>query len=216
MNRQKTKRYQFYMVVIFIFYSIPVIAYSSQVHSDSIKTKQESGNTNANKIGLVIPDFRLGLGFDISQPNSGVNLKSYYKGFGSSLTYGFSKSTNNSKEKITDIKNSLQLKVFYCFAAWYGPFFYDPIYAGFGYNHINEKENVKGFSGKGTIKGFNYFLGLRFLKDTRTFFKHFGGHIEIGFNSWDFDESVLNINNSTLNYNYPSIYFNLGLYYYIF
>jgi hypothetical protein len=132
------------------------------------------------------------------------------------LTYGFSKSTKEPKERITDIKNSLQLKVFYCFVAWYAPFFYNPIYAGIGYNQITEKENVQGFTGNGTIKGFNYFIGLKFLKDTRAFFKHFGGHIEIGFNKWDFNESLLVKNNSAMKYNYPNIYFNLGLYYYIY
>ena len=156
--------------------------------------------------------FTTGIGYDLNPPSYGLNLTSFYKIFNFGFTYYMPENSND--KVIKEIKNGFIIK------AGIVPLFLSngkyvfPIYIGVGYSLINEKDKVLNYSGDGTIKGFHYFIGLESLSDKSDFLRSLGFHLEIGYSSWNYDDSILKKNNSGIEYNYSKFFFSAGLNYY--
>ncbi len=161
------------------------------------------------------PALTIGVGFEMNLPSQGIHLFTYFN----DLIFGFNyilPSSSSSKDVIKEINNGYTVKIGLTLAALIGPTAYFPLYIGVGHSYINEKSKVLDFTGNGHITGYHYFIGASFIKDKLTFWKRFGGHFEIGYSSWNFDDSILKKNNSESKYNYSKIFGSLGLYFYIF
>ena len=154
----------------------------------------------------------MGIGYDINPPSYGIHLTGFYKVFNFGFTYDMP--VSSSEKVIQEIKNGFIIK------AGIAPlFFLDskyifPIYIGFGYSLINEKDKVLEFSGDGKINGYHYFAGFKVLPGKSDFWGSFGAHLELGYSSWNYDDSILKKNNSETEYNYSKFFFSIGLSYY--
>ena len=156
--------------------------------------------------------FTMGIGYDLNPPSYGIQLTTFYKVLNFGFTYYMPASS--SEKVIKEIQNGFIVKAGIAPLFLYNVKYVFPIYVGFGYSIINEKDEVLDYSGNGKINGFHYFAGFKALPDKSNFWGRFGAHLELGYSSWNYDDSILQKNNSEREYNYSQFFFSFGLSYY--
>ena len=170
-----------------------------------------------DSLEVLVRKFRISIGTEISMPAKlALNSYIYLYGFGLSYSYGFSASTSDPEKHIRDIRNSHHLRISYSILSLQNVITFIPIYFGYGKSYLNEKEVVQGLEGSGRISASNYFIGLRTLSHRKSLFNKIGTYIEFGKSNWDYGDSILEMNNSDLKYNYSNFYSALGLSYYLY
>jgi len=164
---------------------------------------------------FTLPQFRTGVGYEFHNPVAGPYAMFFYKGFNVGLTYGLSTSSPKSGSQIREINNAWHIQSSYALAYLYNTHSTYPVGLGIGVTIANEKENVKGLAGTGTILGTHYFIFIQGLWTDHSFFDLFGVNLALGYTSWNYSNSIFVKNQSNLEYNYPSFYVSLAVYYYI-
>jgi hypothetical protein len=160
---------------------------------------------------------RISIGTEVSMPAKlALNSYVYLYGFGLSYSYGLSESSSDPGKHIRDIKNSHHLRISYTLLSLQNFMTFIPIYFGYGKSYLNEKEVVQRFEGSGRISASHFFIGLRTLSHRKSLFNTIGTYIEFGKSNWDYTDSILEKNGSSLKYNYSNFYTALGLCYYIY
>lgn len=157
---------------------------------------------------------RLGVGFDNTAITFGPHINYYSNQFLFSFTYGLP-SSNNSNNVIKQFDNSLYFRTALSFGYWSSTNSFWPIYLGVGYNYISEKDKVLEFEGDRSISSFSFFLGTRLIEFEEGFWRNFGTHLELGYTAWNYSSSLLEKNKSSKKYNFPKLYFSIGICYYI-
>jgi len=169
--------------------------------------------SNAQDDTITIPiQFKMAAGFEVDKFSYGTHLFSYYKGLIFGVTYILPR--NSTQNGIKEINNGFTAKIAIAPVGIVSSNSIMPIYIGFGYSFINEANEVLDFTGKGNIVGYHYFIGLRFVPDKSMFWKSLGAHLEFGYSSWNYDDSILKKNISSLDYNYSKFFFSTGFYYF--
>jgi hypothetical protein len=182
---------------------------------DISEVKKYFNGVHVDSLSVPKPSFKLAIGLEVLKPAPAVDIYTYIYGFGLSYAYGFSNTTKDKNKTIVDVKDAHHLRICFPFASLENVIVFNPIYLGIGRSIINEKRNVQGFSGKGKILGTHYFIGIRFLTTRQKFWKLFGTYFEFGKSKWDYKDSILKKNVTTLKYNYSNFYFSTGFCYYL-
>jgi hypothetical protein len=157
---------------------------------------------------------RLGIGWDLYPVSYGPHITYYSNNWIFAFTYGLPQSSY-SHDILKEFNNSFYFHAAYSIAYWYSSISFWPIYLGVGYNYILEKNKVLEFEGDGTISSFSFYVGAKLIEFKKSFFRNFGTHLELGYTSWNYSNSLLEKNSSDIEYNYSSFYFSLGIYYYL-
>jgi hypothetical protein len=186
---------------IIIFFSLLLI--STFIYSqDSLDTKLKDIK-------------RLGIGFEGVGVNYGPCINYYSNIWLIGFTYGLPQSSDYHGV-LKQFDYSLYFRAAIAIGYWYSSISFWPIYIGTGYNFIQEKSSILGYSGDGTISSFSFYAGTRLLEFKEGFFSHIGTHFEFGYTFWNYSNSLLSKNNSDTEYNFSNFYYGVGAYYYIF
>ena len=179
---------------------------------------QDSKNRNNNLSDSLatIQNFKLGIGAGVMSLNNGIQLTVYKNCFGLDLLYGFSNTVSySSKTRDIEIKNGLNIKFILCFAALVSKDSFDPFYIGFGYSHYFEEANIFYNKETGTITGYHFLLGWRTFNYRPLIDIDLGFNIELGYSTWNYDDSIPELLNEAEKYNLRHLYLGVGLSYYV-
>jgi hypothetical protein len=152
----------------------------------------------------------IAIGMDLTGVTSGPHFMYYNNSWLITATYGLPKS-DISQGVIKEYKGTILIRGAYAIGCFHGTDIFWPIYVGVAMTYVFEKNTVVGLHGNGSIAGLSSYIGLRMFEHNTKFLSGIGAFLELGYTEWNYNNSVLRKNKSSLNYGYPAFYFSFGV-----